>query len=609
MKQKPINVKNNSGSPHNLNWKLIKAIDKYEYVSFDVFDTLITRMVNKPSDIFNIVEKRYNDMHPERKIYGFLKDRTEAERKISKSVPTINCIYAEMRNKYSETTLTELMNIELEVEYEMCVPLLDMKEVYDYCLEKRKHIIAISDMYLNHEQLKRILDKCGYTHFDNIIISCETGYEKNTGNLFRELKGKNAVHIGDSWKADYLGAVKGMVKPIHISRYPRGNEMTNIRKISQYLNNGNYFENLGSSIIAPLLIAFSYWLDKELEQANISKVYFLSREGKIMKEVFDMMLGSKYETRDLYISRRVLTVACYCMLQIDSLGEMLDYFRIKKNSTVKDVIEYLELELDSVLAPYAGINIYKLIDNENIYSDLDDQLMKMSQREAILAKAYFEQELLKGSIAIVDIGWKGTMQKCLCQFIENTYKDPTTNIKGYYIALMQQNNDMYSFITDKFTAFSSIIDNPLLIENLLQWPEGSTIGYARDNGEIIPVKKPCEFDVNTKGYLRQIRQGVLRFVDYWRAYGYFQSLEFLISESINLIDYFICNPTKIDIEQFKRFVYSDIKEDYILPQSVKLCSIRSDFYSSAWKYGYIRQIIGINLNNQKIFRLLKRVEA
>lgn len=45
----------------DINYKnAYKLIDKADIVSFDVFDTLITRMVSNPTQIFDIVQEEYN---------------------------------------------------------------------------------------------------------------------------------------------------------------------------------------------------------------------------------------------------------------------------------------------------------------------------------------------------------------------------------------------------------------------------------------------------------------------------------------------------------------------------------------------------------------------
>ena len=57
----------------NINYKnAYKLIDKADIVSFDVFDTLITRMVSNPTQIFDIVQEEYNKKKKKR-IYDFKK--------------------------------------------------------------------------------------------------------------------------------------------------------------------------------------------------------------------------------------------------------------------------------------------------------------------------------------------------------------------------------------------------------------------------------------------------------------------------------------------------------------------------------------------------------
>ena len=53
---------------------IIKQIDNYDVVSFDIFDTLLKRNVEEPTDIFKYVEKKYNRL-------GFFDERIEAENK------------------------------------------------------------------------------------------------------------------------------------------------------------------------------------------------------------------------------------------------------------------------------------------------------------------------------------------------------------------------------------------------------------------------------------------------------------------------------------------------------------------------------------------------
>ena len=46
------------------NNELKNKIQKFEWVSFDIFDTLIKRSVPLPSDVFRIVEVTYKKKYP-----------------------------------------------------------------------------------------------------------------------------------------------------------------------------------------------------------------------------------------------------------------------------------------------------------------------------------------------------------------------------------------------------------------------------------------------------------------------------------------------------------------------------------------------------------------
>ena len=52
---------------------ILKQIENYDIVSFDIFDTLLKRNINKPTDIFAYVEKKHNQV-------GYCNNRINAEK-------------------------------------------------------------------------------------------------------------------------------------------------------------------------------------------------------------------------------------------------------------------------------------------------------------------------------------------------------------------------------------------------------------------------------------------------------------------------------------------------------------------------------------------------
>lgn len=88
--------------------ELIKKVSPYDFVSFDIFDTLLKRDVPSPEDVFSIVEKKTGQI-------GFAHERIHAEvrcRHLStKEEITLDDIYLNIDAKY-----VNCKRIELEVE-------------------------------------------------------------------------------------------------------------------------------------------------------------------------------------------------------------------------------------------------------------------------------------------------------------------------------------------------------------------------------------------------------------------------------------------------------------------------------------------------------------
>lgn len=193
-------------------WIINKA-QKYEVVSFDVYDTLLHRRYENPSEVFRDVEKklrRLPDSDREEKFYG---KRCRAERLARANTQaeeiTLKDIY-----QYYETQQDKqfLMEMEIEAELACAYPDKRMQDVFRLLLERGKRIVIISDMYLPHEVIEKILGKVGYVGYEKAYVSSEILLTKKTGNLFRyvsnELNGRKFLHIGDRFTTDYCNAKK-----------------------------------------------------------------------------------------------------------------------------------------------------------------------------------------------------------------------------------------------------------------------------------------------------------------------------------------------------------------------------------------------------------------
>ena len=204
--------------------KIKKIINEYEYVSFDIFDTLIKRDVENPNDVFTIVGKIFY-----KKNNTFKEDRLKAEQIARKKLnKKEEILLDEIYNilikdyNYSLEDAKKLKTIEIDTEINLCTKNKDIYKIYKYCLEANKKIIIVSNMYLDENTINKILNYNGYKQY-KLYLSSTIGKKKN-GTLFEyvlndlNIKRNQIIHIGDSYKNDYLAAKKNKIKTIRIPK-------------------------------------------------------------------------------------------------------------------------------------------------------------------------------------------------------------------------------------------------------------------------------------------------------------------------------------------------------------------------------------------------------
>lgn len=192
-----------------------RMMKKSEVISFDVFDTLIARTVGRPEDIFDLVEKRYN-AQAALPMSNFKKIRMAAERaarkNASKEEITLPEIYEMM--EVDDAIRKHLMKLEKETEFMNTFAKPEGRELYNYAVKKGKKILIVSDMYLDSEFIKKVLEKNGYRNYQKLFVSSEYGVQKKTGSLFEQVilktgyRPEQILHIGDNPVSDGISAWK-----------------------------------------------------------------------------------------------------------------------------------------------------------------------------------------------------------------------------------------------------------------------------------------------------------------------------------------------------------------------------------------------------------------
>ena len=181
---------------------VIEAVRGYEYVSLDVYDTLLVRPYVRPKDVFIHIERKEDAP-------GFTEERIAAEMRCMASPypTTLDRIYEEIPEKYRH-----LKDRELEYESNAICP-KRILETYRKILSEHR-VVIITDMYLPSEFIQDLLRKNGIDGYERFYLSSAEGRSKGKGNMYGYvledlgIDKSQIIHVGDNIKTDYLNPKK-----------------------------------------------------------------------------------------------------------------------------------------------------------------------------------------------------------------------------------------------------------------------------------------------------------------------------------------------------------------------------------------------------------------
>lgn len=627
-------------------------MNEIEYYSFDMFDTLITRLLNKPTDLFTIIENEYN-------IANFKNNRIDAERNARKNSSseeiTIDDIYNELELINSSINSIEVKKIEKELEIKMCVINKNFIDTYYNLKEKNNKIIIITDMYLDSDTIKKILSKNNIL-YDKLYLSSEIKKTKQTGSLYNyilndlNISPDHIIHYGDNRNSDFIQPEKRGIKAILVNnkwdnninffnskgkdyRYLAMEKFINSNIKNKFSDSTfNYFYKAGYEILGPLLYGYCVWLNENLNNNDIKKIFFLSRDGKIIKKAFDILFPD-FNTCYMFASRRAFTVPTLCLYEeLNDPAYLKNIYYISGRLNIEGLIKMLGLE-DIDITPILKKYDFNLNDkiNSNVmstdsrfksfYNEIYPIFIENSKNEYKEMIKYLNEINFCGNVGIVDIGWFGNLQYALENAIK--FSNIDAKIKGFYVGVScksekQEIQDMSGYLYQKDTneKIESYINKyTAIFEYFFSSTEGSFKCYTDDGFEFY------EYEYNNskmKEYLEKIQEGAIDFVH-----------DFYESELSNIINITppiaILNfnklgnsPSNKDLKYFKKMTGYENKEhipfiansrdNYIFHPK----SFVNDYRNSYWKPGFLNFTLFSNFdytnwinNYEKLLNFIK----
>lgn len=532
----------------------------YDVISFDVFDTLIFRPFSEPADLFYFVAEKLNYLDFRRiRCEMEYRSRGELYKRTGSREVNLQEIY-ELLERETGIGADEGMAAELEAEYRFCFANPYMHKVAGALKKHGKRVVVTSDMYLNKEQIGRLLRKAGYGSFDAYYISSDCRTSKSSGGLYeivreREGREKRLAHVGDHPVSDVKQAKKHGIDAFH---YPnvntsgmpyRAEDMSAITGslyrglVNTHIHNGlrAYSQAYEYGFIYGGLFAAGYcrFIHKYVEENHVEKLLFLARDGELLKQVYDRMYPEE-NTEYVYWSRLAAAKLSAGRYKYDYFRRFL-YHKVNQGYRLSDIFRTMEIEdmLDRMCGE-EGLKEGTALTDKNVETVkgylTENWTEVLSHYEGqVKAAAEYYGQVMAGikRAAAVDIGWAGSGAVTLDYMMNAVWKMDcevtgiiagTNSCNNYemdagepqltsgklvsYLFSQQQNRDIWKL-------HDAAKNHNLYWELFLDSQYGSLKGFYPDKkgGYRIVLKEPQK----NADMVMQIRKGILDFTDRYLA--------------------------------------------------------------------------------------------
>lgn len=533
------------------------SIATFDYVSFDVFDTLLFRTTNHYKDVFDLVEVTYNKKY-RGCLRNFKKVRVLAEAKARANQKgrevTLDMIYSYI--PYDNQKLIHLKELELDSEIRYCVPNQCMIDLLNECRTKGKKIVITSDMYLPRIYFLTVFKKLGIS-FDYLFISGEEGVTKRTGKLFQvvldklQISSSKIVHIGDDLNNDIeqpqkygIKAYERLLPKSLVLPYSHGKKENQIAALFANflqigLNNHGVVDSsfiLGYTVIGPLLWEYCQWLHQQKNERRLERLLFVAREGFLIKKCYELIYPEEIDS--IAYVRLNKNLLRFPMLDSDNALENF-IMSIPPRRSLKwcDILSYLYIEdLDETMA-----HLQKVFPNTDFSAQVEFNLMRQGayekelsyllkrQKNIILAQkrmllSYLDKiGILKYRIGLVNNSINGSGQKLIEDFCQKNHLN--SNILGLQFV---KSDLCVKRLGDRCAAWlssvnisgwkkSRFVSLSLIFEHLLFEAQGTArCFHSSDDNHIEPICEKQRTEVHNNDKIATLQKYACMFVSEYK---------------------------------------------------------------------------------------------
>ncbi|MEW8690878.1 MAG: glycosyltransferase [Candidatus Thiodiazotropha endolucinida] len=610
---------------------ILKNRERLKCVSFDIFDTLLARVIEPPEAVqMAVCRELAAILGGDHNTESVWQARQNAEQHLRAAARENSgdgeCHFDDLVNDWvnelnsdapNDRLITLIHKIEVELE---CLALYvkpDMVELLGWIRQHDLKVIATSDMYLGERHIREILSEKGLLgQLDELHVSSESGLCKHSGKLFQHIleqhqwQPEELLHIGDNPISDSQALLAQGGIGLHLHEK---HELT--RRKHQILHHemchyggpwpgmwfsqvydallsqqqGNqvepgFFYHYGRHRLGPLFNIFMAGLTEAVRRDRVDKLYFVARDGFIFQQLYPLWKGDDCPQGDyLYASRKTIMAASISQgMTLDQarmallnpkqqgLLSILKTFGLKRTEFESLAHRHGFEEMDQPLTDHRDRRLNDFLDDPEVQRKISayGSLCRERLERYLEQLGFFSHD----TVAFVDIGWNGTIQKYLKSAFG--HRDDFPKMSGYYFAFVGkihkefgEDNRVHGLLYEADSdpeAFKTATEFEELFEQGARSLEATTTGYADDDGMISPILKPSDSadrvaEIQCNESIEQIHAGVQSsteaFVNAYRLTG----VEFdqLRPYGFALLERAIIYPTRDEIEHITGLAHSE----------------------------------------------------
>lgn len=541
----------------------LQALRDVDLVSFDLFDTLVSRPARRPDAVLKLVEHRISS-EAGRPI-PFFAERRAAENRVRarrhhQGDVNLSEIYAELAASglIPGDVVARAHTLEKRIDLAALRPRTEVIAVLEAAHALGKRIVLMTDTYYEEADIRAILRAIGVAdRFAALYVSNAVGARKDRGDLWRYVEETEAVprarwlHVGDNEHSDIQAACDRRIPYLHVAHPAKilaqsgfvrdegdlartwpsdlvvGHAMLALcrnpflgRAAGPYLSLGSSRE-IGYAVFGPLMLVFMSWLIRHEALARVERLYFLAREGDVLVRIY-RLIRERYgwdhlpEGRYFHVSRQTAIAAALTKAFRPELvtaagryvGTVQGLFWNRAGFTAP---AHLELDRLAVRLPADAPTV------ERIMTDLEPEIAAHAADMHRRLLAYARQEKLDGDAVcgVVDVGYSATIQRMM----QTALGRP---LVGFYLAALDKAN---AVAADGGSAFGCLCENvttltasmpalnhSLSVEAFLTAAHGQVVGYDMAGDQIEPLFKADPRTPEEHAILAELHAGAEQYV-------------------------------------------------------------------------------------------------